>query len=342
MSPHNNVAVKSIWEGCELVALCVAMSVAARRGLLLLLLTLAASPMSSLQLPTRTGAVKRVTPMGRRSAPRMLAALPAAAIGGTFAGGLHAISGPDHLAALLPLCTGRRWFLAGSTGAIWGIGHGLGAALVGALGFALRGAFNIDAVSSYMEVAVGVSIIIIGFNGFREAREWADAADTCTIADSPSEDDSATTSPGSASSGRVDCVELARDAAPDPAVVQTLGNGILNGVSGTGHVLGVMPALAMPRSVPRVLDVDRGRAQAARGQSVGLHQQRDQLAARAPSPASKARHPCRPPSLWHAHSQTPTVLPPPLPLRRSAGVPPALISPALALAPSSPCRSSRR
>eukprot|EP00966_Prymnesium_polylepis_P235901 5455827-Prymnesium_polylepis.1 len=94
----------------------------------------------------------------RMHAPRMLAALPAAAIGGTFAGGLHAVSGPDHLAALLPMCMGRRWYRAVSAGALWGIGHGVGSALVGVLGFALRGAFNIDAVASYMEVAVGISI----------------------------------------------------------------------------------------------------------------------------------------------------------------------------------------
>jgi hypothetical protein len=38
--------------------------------------------------------------------------LIAAAVGGTFAGGLHAVTGPDHLAALLPQCMGRRWWTA--------------------------------------------------------------------------------------------------------------------------------------------------------------------------------------------------------------------------------------
>ena len=34
---------------------------------------------------------------------------------------------------------------------------------------------------------------------------------------------------------------------PTPqGVTRTLLNGVLNGVSGTGHVLGVLPALAMP------------------------------------------------------------------------------------------------
>ena len=96
----------------------------------------------------------------------------AATIGGIFAGGLHAVTGPDHLAALLPLCMGRRWWVALYTGAYWGLGHGIGAALVGALAFAVRGALNLNALSAYMEAAVGVSIIIIGANGIREAREW--------------------------------------------------------------------------------------------------------------------------------------------------------------------------
>ena len=42
----------------------------------------------------------------------------------------------------------------------------------GGLPFAVRGALNLDALSAYMEAAVGISIIIIGANGMREAREW--------------------------------------------------------------------------------------------------------------------------------------------------------------------------
>jgi cation diffusion facilitator family transporter len=109
-------------------------------------------------------------PSPRTGTPRMLVSkLPMAIAGGAAAGGLHAISGPDHLAALLPLCLGRRWYLAATTGAIWGLGHGVGAALVGLLGFALRGTLNLDALSGYMEAAVGISIIIIGATGLIEA-----------------------------------------------------------------------------------------------------------------------------------------------------------------------------
>ena len=102
-----------------------------------------------------------------------VATLIPAMAGGIAAGGLHAVTGPDHLAALLPLCMGRRWYEAASTGATWGLGHGAGAMLVGMIAFALRGALNLHAFAPYMEAAVGVSIVVIGITGYREAREWA-------------------------------------------------------------------------------------------------------------------------------------------------------------------------
>ena len=155
--------------------------------------------------------------------------LLAASIGGTFAGGLHAVTGPDHLAALLPLCMGRRWWIALYTGAYWGLGHGIGAALVGALAFAVRGALNLDALSAYMEAAVGISIIIIGANGMREAREWGIEHE------------------GPTEVAKQHSLEAALNQQPQTVgVVSTLGTGILHGCSGSGHLLGVMPALAMP------------------------------------------------------------------------------------------------
>lgn len=158
----------------------------------------------------------------------------AAGVGGTFAGSLHAVTGPDHLAALLPLCIGRRWWSASRTGAYWGLGHGIGAALVGALAFSIRGALNINLFSTYMEALVGLSIIIIGVNGVQEAREW----DT-----EPSGDTSA-----ESGGARADALSMAQPQQEEDAksVASTLATGILHGCSGSGHLLGVMPALAMP------------------------------------------------------------------------------------------------
>ena len=51
--------------------------------------------------------------------------------GGLLAGGLHAISGPDHLAALLPRIMGKKWHSSMRIGATWGLGHGFSATVIG-------------------------------------------------------------------------------------------------------------------------------------------------------------------------------------------------------------------
>jgi len=100
--------------------------------------------------------------------------------GGILGGALHAIAGPDHLAALLPRCCGQRWYKAGRIGLLWGIGHGVSVTILGVLGFALKSQFQkapgtkvvLHGVSQLMEAAVGLSLIVIGAMGLREAREW--------------------------------------------------------------------------------------------------------------------------------------------------------------------------
>lgn len=116
---------------------------------------------------------------------------PVGAIAGVLAGGvlggaLHAIAGPDHLAALLPRCCGKRWYKAGRIGLLWGMGHGVSVTILGVLGFALKSQFQkapgmktvLTGVSQLMEIAVGLSLIIIGALGLREAKEWGEEMDS--------------------------------------------------------------------------------------------------------------------------------------------------------------------
>jgi len=106
--------------------------------------------------------------------------------GGVLGGALHAIAGPDHLAALLPRCCGQRWYKAGRIGLLWGMGHGVSVTILGVLGYALKSQFQrapgaqtvLTGVSQLMEVAVGLSLIIIGAMGLREAREWGEEIDS--------------------------------------------------------------------------------------------------------------------------------------------------------------------
>lgn len=189
--------------------------------------------------------------------------LLAAGVGGTLAGSLHAVTGPDHLAALLPLSIGRRWWTACYTGLYWGMGHGIGAALVGLLAFLVRGALHLETLCTYMEALVGLSILIIGVNGVVEAREWqreADAAASLVHAEAAMVDGTGVAIDGSAAVPRTPIdedpkfqtvpayglVSALSQAPKRQSVASTLLTGILHGCSGSGHLLGVMPALAMP------------------------------------------------------------------------------------------------
>lgn len=120
---------------------------------------------------------------------KAISALTATITGGIFAGSLHAIAGPDHLAALIPRCCGLPWFRAARVGAVWGFGHGISATILGVCGYLfkkgvrLSGVFGAGAnggnsfdllhhAGSFLELAIGMSLIIVGLLGIKEAREW--------------------------------------------------------------------------------------------------------------------------------------------------------------------------
>ncbi|GAB5363892.1 hypothetical protein AAMO2058_000922300 [Amorphochlora amoebiformis] len=113
----------------------------------------------------------------------MLAAASVATVaGGALSGGLHAISGPDHLAALLPRCIGQRWWRAGRIALVWGSGHGFSTIVLGMLMWNLKDrlvngiehSFLPD-LSRWTEGAVGISLMLIGVIGMREVSQWNDA-----------------------------------------------------------------------------------------------------------------------------------------------------------------------
>jgi hypothetical protein len=109
--------------------------------------------------------------------------------------------GPDHLAALLPRCCGQRWYRAGRVGALWGLGHGVSATLLGIAAFAVKRTVRHSALgassrlplpwllsgafSHAMEVAVGLSLVLIGVMGIKEAREWKEELGDLTTSGPP-------------------------------------------------------------------------------------------------------------------------------------------------------------
>lgn len=140
----------------------------------------------------------------------------AAALGGLVAGLVHVVSGADHLAAMAPLAAVRRRG-AWRAGAEWGLGHAAGVAIVAAAAFALRAVVSIEGLSSWGERLVGAVLVLIGAWAVVGALRTARGARDPRGARPP-----------------------AHSSRAAPLV------GLLHGAAGGSHVVGVLPALALP------------------------------------------------------------------------------------------------
>ena len=147
----------------------------------------------------------------------MTGALEGALIG-LVAGAGHVLAGADHLAVVSPLAASRRSG-AWRTGLRWGLGHAGGVTVIGLAAALLREALPLEQITAWSERAVGISLIAVGL--------WALAAVVSTLR------------------------APAGGERPHPALHGREGRaafavGLLHGTAGAGHVLGVLPALALP------------------------------------------------------------------------------------------------
>ena len=158
------------------------------------------------------------------------------AVTGALAGLFHVLAGPDHLAAIAPLAVDRRQrgWLAGWT---WGLGHASGVVVVALLAVLLRDALPpIDLISAWSERFVGAALIVVGLWALRRsARIQA--------------------KPHVHGAFHHDHLHVQRG----PGWVRRLGHahasfclGVLHGVAGSSHFLGVIPALALPTRMAAV------------------------------------------------------------------------------------------
>lgn len=155
-------------------------------------------------------------------------------LAGLAAGILHVLSGPDHLATVGTLAVERRhhtW----ATGLVWGVGHTSGVWIVGALVLVLRAFLPLEQMASWSDRLASIGLIAIGLWGLYRGlarkihaheHEHQDQVHVHHHAHGHRHTDEHT-----------------------HAHVHThlaCGLGILHGLAGSSHFLGVLPALALP------------------------------------------------------------------------------------------------
>ena len=86
-------------------------------------------------------------------------------IAGLLASILHVITGPDHLAAVLPFVIESKK-KAWKIGLFWGIGHLAGMLFIGLLFLVFKELIPIDQISNYSEQLVGLVLVGIGIWAF--------------------------------------------------------------------------------------------------------------------------------------------------------------------------------
>lgn len=164
---------------------------------------------------------------------------------GLLAGAAHVLTGPDHLAGVAPLAVGRpRRIRPSVVGAMWGLGHGLGVALLGVSGQTLLSLGQVEVASAWAERLVGVVLIGIGALALRRARTIVVHEHVHTHPDGPD---------GASAHAHlhVHAAHADRDehgpGAPEHRHRHTaFGVGVVHGLAGAGHFWAVLPSLAMP------------------------------------------------------------------------------------------------
>ncbi len=163
-------------------------------------------------------------------------------VAGILAGSLHVVSGPDHLVAVTPLAM-RSPARAMAVGASWGAGHAVGAAALGAIGALARAVIDVNFLSSWAEFLVGGVLCGVGVWAFVQARKLVvhRHGHAHTAHD-----------PQPAGHGHAHLhAHLAEPSHDEGAHAghhksTSFGVGVLHGAAGTGHLLGVLPSLALP------------------------------------------------------------------------------------------------
>jgi len=162
------------------------------------------------------------------------------ALAGTLAGLLHVVSGPDHLVAVAPLAI-HKPSLGARVGFFWGLGHATGVIVLGLIGVMARSVFPVQRLSSWSEVLVGGALIGIGSWALWQSRKMVLHRHAHAHQESR---DPTTQPPHQHLHVHIDH-EAHSSSAHRHHRRSAYAIGMLHGAAGTGHLLGVVPALAL-------------------------------------------------------------------------------------------------
>ena len=164
-------------------------------------------------------------------------------LAGLGAGAIHVLSGPDHLAAVLPLASARP-VRAWRVGATWGVGHGVGVLALGALGQLFKASLDLDRLSAWSELGVGLLLVGLGI--------WALWRSRLLVVHSHGHDHDHHHHPDHAhphihlADPTVGSSEHRQQGRHGAHLHSAFGFGLLHGSAGAGHIFGVLPSLGMP------------------------------------------------------------------------------------------------
>ncbi|EEC74546.1 hypothetical protein OsI_10081 [Oryza sativa Indica Group] len=199
---------------------------ASRAALFLLVALVTGTLQSSIPYPAHAS-VQSITKTGGLFTSEILSSGWA----GFIAGCLHTLSGPDHLVALAPLSIGRSRLESGLVGALWGCGHDAGQVIFGLLFLLLKDRLHIEILRTWGTRVVGLTLLIIGGMGIREATEVQES---------------------SLALEGVDCNITSSEPLQTPAAPRkkkvgfaTFATGVVHGLQ-PDALLMVLPALALP------------------------------------------------------------------------------------------------
>ena len=150
---------------------------------------------------------------------------------GIAAGAIHVVGGADHLIAMSPVAI-KSPRLALKEGLAWGLGHSMGVLLLSSVAIWVKDFADIQKMSFFAELIVGLALVLIGLTAIKKAlglnihqhqHQHGDGSSHAHI--------------------HVHFRGTDKHLRHNHAVA---GLGILHGLAGAGHLLAVLPALALP------------------------------------------------------------------------------------------------